>query len=88
MVNEENRPKKYILYDSMIAFGNASQCAMTQNQIDCAYVRRKGRGRHKALQRKLRQLLGDENIHYLIVLKVSWVHRYVKTYEIIHFKYV
>ena len=31
---------------------------------------------------------GDENIHYLIEVKLPWVHRYVKTYEIIHFKYV
>ena len=53
--------KKYILYDSMIAFGNASQCAMTKTRlvmllVVIAYVRRKGRGRHKALQGKLRQL--------------------------------
>lgn len=53
---KENRPKKYILYDSMIAFGNASQCAMTKTRLVIAYVRRKGRGRHKALQGKLRQL--------------------------------
>lgn len=32
--------------------------------------------------------MGDENFHYLIVVKVSWIHRYVKTYEIIHFEYV
>lgn len=52
---KENRPKKYILYDSMIAFGNASQCAMTKTRLVIAYEE-KWEGRHKALQGKLRQL--------------------------------
>lgn len=32
--------------------------------------------------------VGDENVHYPTVMMVSWVYVDVKTYEIVHFKYV
>ena len=43
MLNERKQAKKYMLYDSMIAFRNASQCVMTKNRLVIACVRRKGR---------------------------------------------
>lgn len=47
MLNETKQVKKYILYDSMTAFGNVSQCVMTKKRLVIACVRRKGRGRQR-----------------------------------------
>ena len=57
-----------------------------KSRLVIAKVRSKGRRRNERLQRGHEAtFVSDENIQYLIVVMVSQVYNYVKTYESIHF---
>lgn len=65
------RPTAYLLHDTMIAFGNADPGTVKENRLVFAWGGSREEREHRTTRKQEATSVGDKNIRYLIVVKVS-----------------